>query len=52
MLDDAGIKAWPGGGAPELSEGVSVGLNFYPACPKMNKPVYNEPDCIEPLAAA
>jgi hypothetical protein len=33
-----------------LAEDVEDSLKFYPVSPRMNKPTYNAPDCIEPLA--
>jgi hypothetical protein len=28
---------------------VDEDLHFFPVTPQMNKPAYNEPDCIAPL---
>jgi hypothetical protein len=31
--------------------GIDAAVKITPVSPKMNKPSYNEPDCIEPLVA-
>jgi putative SOS response-associated peptidase YedK len=51
ILDQAGIEKWLGAGEPQLSEETNRGLKFHPVSPKMNRPAYNEPDCIEALVS-
>jgi hypothetical protein len=52
MLDQDGIEKWLGGGEPVLSGTVDESLQFHHVSPRMNKPSYNEPDCIEALVAS
>ena len=52
MLDQDGIEKWLGAGEPELSAAVDRSLQFHPVSPRMNKPSYNAPDCIEALVAS
>lgn len=52
VLDARGIEAWLDGGKPELAENVNANLKFHPVSPRMNKPGYNEPDCIEELVTS
>ena len=47
VMDEAGIDAWLAGEPPRLAEGP---LRFYPVSPRMNKPAFNDPGCIEELA--
>ena len=51
IMDADGIKAWLAGEPPVLAAEIDTVVQFYPVSPKMNKPSYNAPDCIEPLAA-
>ena len=51
MLDQDGIEKWLGAGEPVLSASVNQSLKLHPVSPRMNKPSYNEPDCIETLVA-
>jgi putative SOS response-associated peptidase YedK len=51
VLDAQGMEAWLGGGKPELADDVNASLRFHPVSPRMNKPAYNEPECIEALVA-
>ncbi len=50
VLDASGMNAWLAGEPPMLAEDIEDSLRFYPVSPRMNKPAYNAPDCIEPLA--
>ncbi len=50
VLDRAAIEPWLAGETPALSRSVNEDLRFFPVTPQMNKPAYNQPDCIEPLA--
>jgi putative SOS response-associated peptidase YedK len=52
LLDQDGIKTWLGGGEPVLSASIDRSLQFHPVSPRMNKPPYNAPDCIEALVAS
>jgi len=52
MLDQDGIDKWLGAGKPVLSASVDRSLQFHPVSPRMNKPSYNEPECIEALVAS
>ena len=51
MLDQDGIEKWLGAGEPVLSAAVDRSLQFHPVSSLMNKPAYNEPDCIEALVS-
>ncbi|MGO9484371.1 MAG: SOS response-associated peptidase [Rhodomicrobium sp.] len=50
VLDREAIEPWLAGETPTLSRSVNADLHFFPVTPRMNKPAYNQPDCIEPLA--
>ena len=49
-FDRVTIESWLAGEAPALSRSVDEDLRFFPVTTQMNKPAYNQPDCIEPLA--
>ena len=49
VLDRDGLEPWLSGEAPSLSCSVDEDLHFFPVTPQMNKPAYNEPDCIVSL---
>jgi putative SOS response-associated peptidase YedK len=49
LLDQDGIETRLGGEPPVHSDTVNRSLTFHPVSPRMNKPAYNEPDCIQPL---
>jgi putative SOS response-associated peptidase YedK len=51
VLDADGMNAWLGGAKPELAANVNASLKFFPVSPRMNKPAYNAPDCVEALVA-
>ncbi len=51
VLDGTGMEAWLAGNPPQLAENIDGAINLFPVSPRMNKPAYNAPDCIEPLAA-
>jgi putative SOS response-associated peptidase YedK len=49
ILDREGSEAWLRGGAPHPASDLDTVLTCYPVSPRVNKPSYNEPDCIETL---
>jgi putative SOS response-associated peptidase YedK len=51
VLDAAGAEAWLAGEPPRLMDNVFAALRVYPVSRQVNKPSYNEPDCVEPLVA-
>ena len=51
ILDGVGMEAWLAGNPPQLAENIDAAIKLFPVSPRMNKPAYNAPDCIEPLAA-
>ncbi len=51
MLDAPRIEAWLLGAAPQIAEDIDSAVKLFPVSPRMNKPAYNQPDCIAPLAA-
>jgi len=51
MLAKDGFEPWLSGSDPVLDAGIDAAVTIVPVSPKMNKPSYNEPSCIEPLAA-
>jgi hypothetical protein len=50
VLDREAIESGLAGETPTLSRSVNEDLRFVPVTSRMNKPAYNRPDCIEPLA--
>ncbi len=48
VLDRDGLEPWLAGETPMLSRSVDEDLHFFPVTPQMNKPAYNQPDCIAP----
>jgi hypothetical protein len=42
---------WLSGENPAVDPGFDAAVQITPVSPKMNKPAYNEPDCIEALTA-
>ena len=50
VLDREKIEPWLAGETPTLSRSVSEDMRFFLVMPQMNKPAYNQPDCIKPLA--
>ena len=50
VLDREAIEPWLAGEAPALSGSVDDDLHYFPVTPQMNKPAYNNPECIAPLA--
>jgi len=50
VLDRDAIGPWLAGEPPALSRSVNEELPYFPVAPQMDKPAYNRPDCIEPLA--
>ena len=51
IMDADGMQAWLAGEPPVLAADIGTVVQFYPVSPKMNKPSYNAPDCVEPFAA-
>jgi len=51
VLDETGREIWLAGGTPRPPENIDDVVRFYPVSPRMNKPVFNAPECIEALAA-
>ncbi len=51
ILNGSGMEAWLAGEAPRLADDIDAAVKFFPVSPRVNKPAYNEPDCIEPFAA-
>ena len=51
IMDADGMQAWLAGEPPVLAADIGRAVQFYPVSPKMNKPAYNAPDCVEPFAA-
>ncbi len=51
VLDAASTNAWLAGEPQRLAQNIDEVLKFYPVSPRMNKPAYNVPGCIEPTAA-
>ena len=51
IMDANGMQAWLAGEPPVLAADIGTVVQFYPLSPKMNKPSYNAPDCVEPFAA-
>ena len=50
MLAQDGFEPWLLGEEPAVDPGIEA-VQVVPVSPKMNKPSYNEPDCIEPIVA-
>jgi putative SOS response-associated peptidase YedK len=51
MLSPEGFEPWIGGSEPTIDPGVGSAVEIRPVSPKMNKPAYNEADCIEAMVA-
>jgi hypothetical protein len=51
ILPKDGFEPWLSGSNPEVDPGIDAAVQITPVSPKMNKPSYNEPDCIEALVA-
>jgi putative SOS response-associated peptidase YedK len=51
MLATDGFEAWLAGEEPTIDPGIGTAVQITLVSPKMNKPAYNEPDCIEGLTA-
>jgi putative SOS response-associated peptidase YedK len=47
--DDFG--PWLSGSDPVPDAGIDDAVEIRPVSPNMNKPTYNQPDCIQPLVA-
>jgi len=52
ILAKEGFESWLSGESPTVDSRLDAAVKVTPVTPKMNSPKYNEPDCIEPLAAA
>jgi hypothetical protein len=51
MLAPDGFEPRLSGADPEIDREIGEAVKITPVSPKMNKPAYDEPDCVEPLAA-
>jgi putative SOS response-associated peptidase YedK len=51
ILPRDGFEPWLSGSDPKVDPGIDDAVQITAVSPKMNKPSYNEPGCIEPLAA-
>jgi putative SOS response-associated peptidase YedK len=51
VLDVDDMNAWLGGAKPELAANINANLKLFPVSPRMNKPAYNGPDCVEAFVA-
>jgi putative SOS response-associated peptidase YedK len=51
MLAKEGVEPCLSGSDPVPDPGIDVAVKITSVSPKMNKPSYNAPDCIEPLTA-
>jgi putative SOS response-associated peptidase YedK len=49
ILAKDGFEPWLSGENPAVDPGIDSAVEIRPVAPKMNKPAYNEPDCIEVL---
>jgi hypothetical protein len=49
ILPNDGFQPWLAGSDSGPDPGVDAAMEIRPVSPKMNKPSYYEPDCIEPL---
>jgi putative SOS response-associated peptidase YedK len=49
ILPVDGFEPWLSGSDPAVDPEIDAAVQITPVSPKMNKPAYNEPDCIEPL---
>ena len=50
ILDEQGRKSWLEGNPPALANDMDTAIRFYPVSTRVNKPSYDAPDCVEPLA--
>jgi putative SOS response-associated peptidase YedK len=50
-LPKEGSEPWLSGSDPAVDPDIDAAVQITPVSPKMNKPSYNEPDCVEPLVA-
>ena len=50
ILDEQGRQSWLAGNAPVLAGDMETVIRFYPVATRVNKPSYDAPDCVEPLA--
>jgi putative SOS response-associated peptidase YedK len=51
MLAKDGFEPWLSGSDPAPDASIDETVKIIAVSPKMNKPSYNEPYCIEPLVA-
>jgi putative SOS response-associated peptidase YedK len=49
ILPKESFEPWLSGHDPVVDPGIDAAVEIMPVSPKMNKPSYNEPDCVEPL---
>jgi putative SOS response-associated peptidase YedK len=50
ILPKEGFEPWLTGSDPAVDPEIDAAVTIIPVSPKMNKPSYNEPDCVEALA--
>jgi hypothetical protein len=51
ILPKEGFEPWLAGSDPAVDPEIDAAVKITPVSPKMNKPSYNEPDCIAPIVA-
>jgi putative SOS response-associated peptidase YedK len=51
IMDVTGMQAWLAGEPPVLASDTGDSVRFFPVSPKINKPSYNAPDCVERIVA-
>jgi putative SOS response-associated peptidase YedK len=51
MLAKESFEPWLSGSDPLSDASIDAAVEIRPVSPKMNKPSYNEPDCVEALVA-
>jgi putative SOS response-associated peptidase YedK len=51
ILPKDGFEPWLSGSDSAVDPGIDDAVEIRAVSPKVNKPSYNEPDCVEPLAA-
>ena len=49
ILYEQGRKSWLSGEPPTLAGDIDTAIQFFPVSPRVNKPSYDAPDCIEAL---
>jgi putative SOS response-associated peptidase YedK len=49
ILPKDGFEPWLSSSDPAVDPGIDAAVEIRPVSPKMNKPSYNEPDCVEAI---